>query len=203
MDLEARFITALTPYCSSKQLTKLWEQLSTAYESSFREYHKLTHLSSIFSYYDVYQDSIQNKEAVILAVFYHDFVYEIWKNNNEEESALKAIGLLQTTHFPLKQLQTIEDLILCTKHHTSYTSDQSFMIDFDLAILGQSKEVYTTYTQEIRKEYKIVPEIIYKNGRKKILEHFLDKNTIFQTAIFQSLYEKQARTNIKNEMKLL
>ena len=203
MDLATRFTATLVPYIAHNKVAQLWEQLSNAYETSFRKYHNLTHLEEIFGYYDIYQGSIQNKEALILAIFYHDFVYEVWKKNNEEESAKKVIELLKQNNFPLKQLQTIEDLIICTKHHTSFTADQSFIIDFDLAILGQSEKNYGEYTQQIRKEYKIVPELIYKKERKKVLQHFLDKKTIFQTTIFQSQFEVQARINLNKELQQL
>ena len=203
MDLEARFTSALSNYTSSSQLGSLWNQLAKAYGTPFRKYHNLNHLEEIFSYYDHYHHLIQNKETVVLAIFYHDFVYEVWKKNNEEESAKKAIELLQSINFPSVLLQSIEDLIICTKNHTGLSSDQNFMIDFDLAILGQSESVYKNYTQQIRKEYKIVPDLMYRKGRKKVLQYFLNKENIYQTDIFQSKYESQARINLHKELQEL
>lgn len=203
MNLKERFYTLLNKYTSVEETSNLWNQVSQAYTQNHRKYHNLNHLEELFTYYDLHQSAIQNKVAVSFTIFYHDLVYEVWRKDNEEKSAVKALEILKQINFPLKELQTIEDLIICTKNHTSLTPDQGFMIDFDLAILGQPENIYTTYTQQIRAEYKIVPNIIYKQGRKKVLQHFLDKENIFQTSIFISQFEKQARINIKNELKLL
>ena len=74
------------------------------------------------------------------------------------------------------------------------------MIDFDLAILGQQEDIYLNYTKLIRKEYKLVPSLLYKNGRKKVLQHFIDKPFIYATNKFRGLYEDQAKMNLKNEL---
>lgn len=203
MDLESRFVSALRPYALSTTIKSMWQQLVNAYGESFRKYHNLAHLEEMFGYYELHKNLIQNKETLVMAIFHHDFVYEIWKKNNEEKSAEKAIHILKQTEIPFEKLQPIEDLIMCTKHHIGLTSDQSFMIDFDLAVLGQSSQVYFEYTQQIRREYKIVPDLIYKKGRKKVLQHFLSKKSIFQTDVFQSKYERQARINLTNELKML
>ncbi len=203
MDLKKRFYTLLNKYTSEEETSNLWNQVNLAYTQSHRKYHNLNHLEELFSYYDLHQSAIQNKVAVSFAIFYHDLVYEVWRKDNEEKSATKALQVIQQIHFPPKELQIVEDLIICTKSHTSITPDQGFMIDFDLAILGQTDTTYKIYTQQIRAEYKIVPTIIYKQGRKKVLQHFLDKENIFQTSTFKSQFEKQARINLTKELEQL
>jgi len=200
MDLKERFYIHLSKYTNTEKISLLWGHLFKSYTESHREYHNLNHLEELFNYFDHYQDSIQNKSAVALSIFYHDVVYQVWKKNNEQKSAEKAIEILQEIRFPYEDLKIIEDLIMCTKNHTSLTPDQGFMIDFDLAILGQKNDIYNIYSQQIRKEYKIVPELIYNKGRKQVLTHFLEKESIFQTSIFKSKYEIQARINLTKEL---
>ena len=77
------------------------------------------------------------------------------------------------------------------------------MVDFDLAILGQSEYIYKNYTQLIREEYKLIPKIIYKTGRKKVLQHFIDKPFIYATDQFKALFETQAKKNLITELKSL
>ena len=200
MDLKERFYIHLSKYTNTEKVSLLWRHLVKSYTESHREYHNLNHLEELFNYFDHYQDSIQNKSAVALSIFYHDVVYQVWKKNNEQKSVEKAIEILQEIRFPYEDLKIIEDLIMCTKNHTSLTPDQGFMIDFDLAILGQKNDIYNIYSQQIRKEYKIVPELIYNKGRKQVLTHFLEKESIFQTSIFKSKYEIQARINLTKEL---
>lgn len=59
------------------------------------------------------------------------------------------------------------------------------------------------YTKQIRKEYSIYPDFLYKPGRKKVLEHFLQLENIFKTDYFKTKYEVQARKNIESEWRNL
>ncbi|HXL55890.1 MAG TPA: hypothetical protein VN958_06525 [Chitinophagaceae bacterium] len=44
---------------------------------------------------------------------------------------------------------------------------------------------------------------MYNEGRKKVLMHFLEMNRIFKTDEFYNQFEKQARENLKRELKEL
>src|SRR5690606_17201914 len=96
------------------------------------------------------------------------------------------------------------NLILSTKkHEVSDDSDTNTLTDADLSILGSNRENYVRYIQAVRQEYKIVPDLIYIPGRKKVLQHFLSMNRIFKTEYFHSKYEQQARANIEWEISQL
>ncbi|WP_438969358.1 hypothetical protein [Nonlabens sp.] len=77
------------------------------------------------------------------------------------------------------------------------------MIDHDLSILGQINEIYTSYTQKVRKEYKMYPNFIYKRARKKAMLHFLEQDAVFEREELTHTYETQARENILKEIKSL
>ena len=70
-------------------------------------------------------------------------------------------------------------------------------MDIDLSILGEDKNTYEKYEENIRKEYIHVPKAMYKLGRKKLLKKFLAQERLFQTDIFFEKYEEQARVNIE------
>ena len=46
-------------------------------------------------------------------------------------------------------------------------------------------------------------DFLYKPGRKKVLQHFLDMENIFKTEYFRNKYENTARTNIRKELSQL
>ena len=95
-------------------------------------------------------------------------------------------------------------MILATKLHLkNKNEDFNWLIDFDLKILAKSWSVYEVYTQQIRREYKIYPDFLYKPGRKKALIHFLENEFIFCTNEFRLEHETQARSNILKEIGLL
>jgi len=74
--------------------------------------------------------------------------------------------------------------------------------DADLSILGAEWPIYHNYTDQIRQEYAIYPDFMYKPGRKKVLLHFLKMERIFKTDYFYITFEAQAIKNIKQELEL-
>jgi predicted metal-dependent HD superfamily phosphohydrolase len=69
--------------------------------------------------------------------------------------------------------------------------------------LGQHWENYLAYAKDVRKEYSIYPDFIYKPGRKKILNHFLKMKRIFKTEFFFAKFEETAKENLNRELGLL
>lgn len=204
MDLQEMFISLFFKYVSKESdLTRLWNELEEAYQEDFRKYHNLNHLEELFRYYEIYKSALKHPEEIALAIFYHDYVYNIWKKDNEDKSAIKATQVLKSIRYSIESIHRIEQLILATKHHNGASKDEKFLIDFDLAIIGKSEEEYKQYAINIRKEYAKVPSFMYRKGRKKVLQHFLDKKSIFQTTEFISKYEEQARRNLRTELNQL
>lgn len=201
MDLKIRFEKTMNTYTSDRLLVKkLWEELNQKYTESFRVYHNLEHLTEIFNYFDSYHSKIENPQVLSLSIFYHDSIYNIWKNDNEEKSAKYARECLELTGLNSKYLSSIQKQIIATKTHTGTASDTKYMIDFDLAILGKSWNIYEEYTKKIRLEYKTDPSFMYKKGRKKVLQHFLNKEFIYSSKMFRENYETTARENLTKEL---
>ena len=63
--------------------------------------------------------------------------------------------------------------------------------------------MYEAYYTSVRKEYALVPDLIYKKERVKVLRQFLAMESIFKTPLFIAACEMQARKNIALEIKLL
>lgn len=76
-------------------------------------------------------------------------------------------------------------------------------MDLDLSILGTDWETYKKYTQNIRKEYAIYPNFLYKYVRKKVLQHFLECETLFFTERYKINFETKAIKNLRKEIELL
>ncbi|HMF72048.1 MAG TPA: hypothetical protein VK616_11260, partial [Flavitalea sp.] len=79
----------------------------------------------------------------------------------------------------------------------------NFFTDADLSILGAAPDVYLNYTNMIRKEYKLFPDFVYRPGRIKVLQSFLNMQYIFKTDYFRDKYEIQAIENIRTEVQRL
>jgi predicted metal-dependent HD superfamily phosphohydrolase len=182
----------------------LWEEIEAQYSEKGRHYHNLLHLENMFSELEEVKTNIVDFTSVSFSVFYHDIIYNASSKSNEEKSALKAKERLAELDLSQDTITVIYGQILATKlHQKSENEDTNYLLDADLSILGKNFEDYLAYTRMIRKEYSIYPDLLYKPGRKKVLKHFLELDSIFKTDYFKKKYEVQARSNIAAEIQLL
>lgn len=184
-----------------KQGLKLWNELEQAYSAKGRYYHNLDHLTFMLKNAVLRKSEIGDFDTMAFSIFYHDVVYNPKKSNNEAKSAELMGKRLSATSFPSGKIKKCFDQILATKEHSSeMDEDTCFLLDLDLLILGESLETYKTYTSNIRKEYAMYPDFMYKPARKKVLKHFLDMPKIFKTELFFKTHEMPARENLKWEL---
>ncbi len=170
------------------------------YAEKGRHYHTLKHLDHIIAELQPCRESIVNWEAVVLATAYHDIIYNVLRQDNEEKSASFAVKELASMGWDEQMQEACRRLILATCKHEFADSDTNFFTDADLSILGSDPESYRMYTEQVRKEYAIFPNIIYKPGRRKVLVHFLGMTNIFKTSFFAGKYEATARANLEREL---
>ncbi len=199
---------ALASRHSSDELLidSLWQELESHYTQNNRHYHNLTHIADLLNQWEHFHHELSHPDIIQFAIWYHDVIYDIKRKDNEKKSA--DLAMLRLTQLGLSETQytLCHDLILATKTHTLNNAkdlDVKWMIDFDLAILGRDWPIYIQYTQQVRKEYSLYPDLVFKPGRKKVLSTFLERERIYQTALYHHQYESQARENLKREMELL
>ena len=170
--------------------------LISQYSELHRHYHTLAHIEDCLFKCDIGIEHINDLKSFQIALLYHDIFYDPKRKDNEEKSADYAFKFLNQLHF--QNAQKVKDLILLTKHPSvPKTQDEKLLLDIDLSILGEDKNTYEKYEENIRKEYIHVPKVMYKLGRKKLLKKFLAQERLFQTDIFFEKYEEQARVNIE------
>lgn len=183
---------------------KLWIEVETEYSGPNRHYHSLTHLSDLINELSVVKSQIRDWDSMLFAVYYHDIVYNGVSSDNEQKSAILATHRLQQIRFPAEKIALAKYHILSTDGHSiAENDDTNLFTDADLSILGQDWDVYWRYAENIRKEFASYPDAIFNHGRIHVLEHFLKKNNIFKTEHFYNMYEKQARKNLSEEIKML
>lgn len=182
-------------------IENFWTEIEKRYTGKGRYYHNLQHLENMFSELDKVKDEIENFQIISFSVFYHDVIYNASSKSNEEKSAQFSEKHLRQLGLGFEFIEKVSDQIMATKfHQESGDNDTNYLVDADLAILGQEPEQYIGYTQKIRKEYSIYPDFLYNPGRKKVLQHFLELESIFKTEYFKEKYEQQARKNIFSEI---
>ena len=203
MNLQQLFETLLLKIgFDQSKIVSLWHDLEKVYSAKSRHYHNLTHLDEMITLYEIHNSQLQFRDEVLYSIFYHDYVYKVTRKDNELKSAEHALLILPLNATLNKQL--VFDIICATQlHQHNENEDTNWLIDFDLKILSKDWDDYKIYCNQIRKEYKIYPNILYKPGRKKALQHFLENPFIYQTEVFKTKYEVKARENIRKEISTL
>lgn len=205
IDLKGYWIELTSTYLADIQLKEnLWSQIEFNYTHSSRHYHNLDHLLYMFLKALQFKDQIQDFDTLSFSIFYHDFIYKATRSDNEEKSASEAEKRLVKLGVTPIKIRECMDQIKATKLHDDHSNiDTNYLVDFDLAILGEDSVTYNDYTQKIRNEYSVYPDFLYKRGRKKVLNHFLQMENIYKTPEFIKGYESKARENMMDELSRL
>ena len=116
----------------------LREDLLARWSESHRKHHTVTHLNEMLDAIGELADAglVFDREAVELAAWFHDAIYEIGRDDNEERSAELARELLSTS----PNRDEVARLVLVTKTHTVADGDinAAVLCDADLSVLGSA-----------------------------------------------------------------
>lgn len=170
-----------------------------AYDAPSRQYHSLTHIHACLNVMDKYVPLSRETPHIEMALWWHDLVYVPQRGDNEEKSAFDMLSWGRRMGLNERFLCEVADMIPYTKHKASLVgmADRyKYMLDVDLSILGESEEIFDAYEDGIRFEYSVVPLELFRAGRAKVLQSFLDRPFIYETDRFRAVFEAQARVNL-------
>ncbi len=203
--LKKTFFKLINNYTSNNDLIEnLWKEIEKQYSSQKRHYHNLNHLENLLEQLLKVKSEIKDWNVVLFTLYYHDIIYNALKKDNEEKSANCAKKVMFELNISSNKIELCYSQIIATKsHHKNTNEDTNLFTDADLSILGFPSKKYRIYYTQVRKEYKMFPDFMYNPNRKKVLQKFLKMKRIFKTDYFFNSFEKQARINLKSEIKIL
>jgi predicted metal-dependent HD superfamily phosphohydrolase len=175
------------------------------YSEPARAYHHLGHIEEVLETVRHLSSPGEAGPALLLAGWLHDLIYDPRRNDNEERSVQRARALLEPLGGAPALLDEVGRLILLTRGHDPEEEDEAgkILVDADLAILGSPPARYQAYARAIRAEYAWVPEGVYRDKRREILERFLARPRLYRTAELFGQAERQARENLLREQNAL
>ena len=141
-------------------------------------------------------------DAVELAIFFHDIVYDAIAGGggrNERESAQVFVEFAQSTTMTSERIDKVVQWIERTWSHdgSDLDGDGRLFMDFDMSILGAESEAYALYASQVRREYGHVNWLYWRVGRSQFLSSSTSKR-VFCTSEFAGL-EAKARKNARAE----
>ena len=183
--------------CGIRDGTSAFDALSAAYAQRHRHYHTTRHIDHCLSELDLCRHLAEEPDEVELALWFHDAIYRPYASGNEVKSARWACEFLEANDMPHERVARVREHILATRHQSvAVATDSKLTVDADLAILGADRAQYALFEMNIRKEYRWIPDLLYRRKRAEILQSFLHRYRIYATDFFAARYESRARENL-------
>ena len=181
------------------------QYLRSAWECQDRVYHSVQHLEECLELAYAWGHDLSRPEqaALVLALWFHDAVYDTQRSDNEQVSAELAHQLLAKVGVVGVWCDRIRELVLATEHSASPPAGNALtdlMLDIDLAILGAAPDRFEQYQQQVRREYGWVDEADYTQGRHQVLSYFAARAAEPGASLYRTEFGRQrlpqARINL-------
>lgn len=181
-----------------------WAALVAAWSEPHRRYHDLGHLAAVLGIVDGLAADATDPDAVRLAAWYHDAVYDPQRSDNEEVSAARARAGLRGL-VAEERIAEVERLVLLTAGHAAEPGDANgaVLCDADLAVLAAPPEAYAAYASAVREEYGHLDDDVFTAGRIAVLEQLLALPRLYRLPAVAGEWEPRARANVAAEIALL
>jgi predicted metal-dependent HD superfamily phosphohydrolase len=181
-----------------------WAALVEAWSEPHRRYHDLAHLAAVLGIVGELAGAAADPDAVRLAAWYHDAVYDPRRDDNEQRSAARARAGLRGLVDPARVAQ-VERLVLLTAGHDPQPGDAdgAVLCDADLAVLASPPDAYAGYASAVREEYRHLPDEVFAAGRAAVLEQLLALPALYRLPAVAERWTARARANMTAELSLL
>ncbi|RBY94151.1 metal-dependent phosphohydrolase [Blastococcus sp. TBT05-19] len=180
-----------------------WAALVAAWSEPHRRYHDLAHLAAVLGVAGELATDAPDRDAVLLAAWYHDVVYDPQRSDNEEVSAARARAGLRGL-VPDDRVEEVVRLVLLTATHDPEDDDANgaVLCDADLAVLAGPPDAYAVYASAVRAEYGHLSDEVFTAGRIAVLEQLLALPRLYRLPAVAD-WEPRARANLAAELSLL
>lgn len=176
--------------------------LLSRYAGPERHYHGLDHLETVLDAVAMLSAEATQPRLVLLAAWYHDAVYDVRRDDNEERSAELAERTLAGPDAAGPDIAEVARLVRLTATHDPARGDANgaVLCDADLSVLGTDSAAYATYASAVRVEYRHVGDEAFAAGRAAVLERLLSARPLYRTPIGHTRWETAARRNLSHEL---
>jgi predicted metal-dependent HD superfamily phosphohydrolase len=144
----------------------VYEQLQQRWSEPHRHYHTVEHLDECIAWLD----AVGGSDALAVALYFHDAIYDPARTDNEAASAVLFERLAVGVNAEL--VARVSALILSRAKHEG-TGEAALLADIDLAVLGASPARYDRFERDVRREYALFDDAQWRAGRARVLRGFL------------------------------
>ncbi len=182
---------------NSTDVCALFARLLRHYQEPHRRYHTPGHVTHCLREFDSARAHMTEPDAVELAIWFHDAIYDARAHDNEAASAAfferEAKG-----DMPESLRHLVHDLIMITTHTTlPSTNDECFIVDIDLSGFGLPWQEFIADSAAVRAEFSHQSDAEFIPRHRAFIESLLKRKEFCFTAFFREKHEQIARSNIE------
>lgn len=189
------------PHTTDADAIAVGERLLASWSQPHRRYHCVAHLLDVLAAVDELASYADDTDAVRLAAWYHDSVYD-GRPDDEERSARRAETELSHLGVRAALVDEVARLVRLTVTHDPAAGDHNgeVLSDADLSALAVRPDAYRRNTEAIRLEYAHIDGAVFTKGRLQVLAALLEAPAVFRTEAGRQRWEAAARQNMLAEM---
>jgi len=180
--------------------SQVYDLLVGLYATPWRRYHTAAHLDHCLALFDRVRGKMDDPDAVEMALWFHDAIYDTRAEDNEDRSA-DLFDAEVGCHADDAFREKVIELILVTSHgDPPWDRDTGFIVDIDLSSFGLPWDDFMEDSSNVRKEYAHLSDSEFHRGQLRFFRHLLTRPSFFSTPYFRHHYEDQARSNLKRKI---
>lgn len=196
VDLESRFARLTQRFGVAPHAGGIFPLLAEHYSEPGRHYHTLQHIHECLLRLDQVKDLPVDSDAVELALWFHDAVYDPTADDNELRSAFlfdRRLGI----HLPTQRADNVHAMIMATVHDgDAGDGDARYVVDIDLLGFAAPWPDFLRDTELLRRECRHRTDVQFQLDTLGFFEKLLMRPSIYLTEHFRTNNEIQARQNI-------
>ncbi len=176
----------------------VYETLAACHSEPQRHYHTLAHVAECLRLLDELQDLARDRDALELALWFHDAVCDTRAHDNEKRSAKLALETLRAAGAEREVAERVAALVRATDHNLGPGSsdDAALICDLDLASLAAEQPTFEQNTGLIRREYDWVDDAEFRLRCIAFFQDLLARDQIYRTPAMRARFEARARANL-------
>ena len=180
----------------------LFARLDAYYREPHRHYHNGGHIDDCLARLDLayaqVDGGVDDADAVELALWFHDVIYQLGAPDNEQRSA-EWFAAQAAGHLPADFIDRVAGYILDTTHREAPAAPGAkWVVDADLSGIGMDGESFGRDGDKIRREFAHLSDAEFARGQAGFLRGLLARERIYYTDFFRDLCEARARRNIES-----
>ena len=170
-------------------------ELSSRYCEPHRHYHTLDHIE----YMLMMAGDQDLSDEQVLAIWFHDAIYEPQSSTHEADSADLAVEMLTARRYPKAGIELVRQIVIDSEEHAPTVPESALVIDLDLSPLAAAPDVYDRNRDNLRREHAWLSDSEFEGNLRQFLAKMLAKPHIFWTPWGRQL-EAAARGNLQRAL---